>query len=412
MRRMRLMRQMRQMRLMGPMRLMGLIRPIGTMRAMLLMALLFALSSCSKGSDEELTEQPATEQPEEMPILFAGNMPEPTDVTRAASLSSTGQTSFTVWGYKNMSYSAGTYGETQCVFPSYVVNWTSNSAGTTTSNSSGWEYVAQTPNQTIKFWDWSAKAYRFFAVTGWTDAAAPATIEGYEADEAYGADGSYETYRAYKVSMLADACSTDAMDKTPFFSRLWFSTGDPVTYADKQFGKPVTLEFLKPYTRVRFVFKYVFPREGIELKDKSFKPTDGSSIVRKGIVTVSYPLEGPKTEKWFEMTKDTDTDPDPHLTDFSEDYDSEDDTKVYTGTAKGWYTVLPNLSQGSYTLTVTINGKEKTAVVPANYMQWLPGYSYTYVFKITDEGGVEIGWVESAVTPWTEMEADWTVYNW
>ena len=45
-------------------------------------------------------------------------------------------------------------------------------------------------------------------------------------------------------------------------------------------------------------------------------------------------------------------------------------------------------------------------------MSWLPGYSYTYIFKITEEGGVEIGWVETAVTDWTEMNADHTVYNW
>ena len=378
------------MRTMSPM---GLVRSMSLMSSILLIALLFALSSCSKGSDEDPTEQPATEQPEEMPILFAGNMPEPTDVTRAASLSSTGQTSFTVWGYKNMSSSP-----TQTVFPSYVVNWTSNSAGTTTSNSSGWEYVAQTPNQTIKFWDWSAKAYRFFAVTGWTGLTPPAT---YEANKTYVAGEN-------AVSMLADASSTDAMDETPYFSHLWFSTGDPVTYPDKQFGKPVVLEFLKPYARVRFIFKYVYPREGIELTGKSFKPSDGSKhIARKGIVTVHYPTEGTAIKEWYTVTPMTGAGSE-ELLELTEDYDPEDDGK------KCWYTVLPNNTQGSYTMSVTVNKsvEPKTAVVPANYMQWLPGYSYTYIFKITEEGGVEIGWVESAVTPWTEMEAPWTVYNW
>ena len=81
-------------------------------------------------------------------------------------------------------------------------------------------------------------------------------------------------------------------------------------------------------------------------------------------------------------------------------------------TSDGWYIVFPNMSQGSYKLSVDINGQTKTAAVPANYMQWLPGYSYTYVFKITEEGGVEIGWVEYAVTPWEDMPADHTVYNW
>jgi hypothetical protein len=70
------------------------------------------------------------------------------------------------------------------------------------------------------------------------------------------------------------------------------------------------------------------------------------------------------------------------------------------------------MDQGSYTLSVKINTADKTAVVPAEYMRWLPGYSYTYIFKITDEGGVEIGGVEFAVTPWTELEANRMVYNW
>ena len=97
---------------------------------------------------------------------------------------------------------------------------------------------------------------------------------------------------------------------------------------------------------------------------------------------------------------------------FTEDYDQETVNKVYSVSDHGWYTVLPNTEQGSYTLTVEVNGTSKSAIVPAEFMQWQSGYSYTYIFKINAEGGVEIGWVNYAVTPWTEMEADRTVYNW
>jgi hypothetical protein len=45
-------------------------------------------------------------------------------------------------------------------------------------------------------------------------------------------------------------------------------------------------------------------------------------------------------------------------------------------------------------------------------MTWLPGYSYTYIFKITDLGGVEIDLVQAAVINWSEMEGTHTVYNW
>ena len=399
--------------------LIGHIGHIGLIGQGLIGLMILGLTSCSGSGDDDLQESQPETNSDMVAITFNGSGGAETAVTRADGTPlSEKATSFTVWGYKNMSYDAGIYGGTQTVFPSYEVNWTSNSAGTTTSNSNGWEYVAQTPNQTIKFWDWSAKAYRFFAVTGWSGEEPPTPPATYAANKTYGANETYETYRAYKVSMLADASSTTEMAKTPYFSHLWFSTGDPVAYPDKQFGKPVVLEFLKPYTRVRFIFKYVYPREGIKLEEKKFRPTvdvgaaeeDKVKIARKGVVTVHFPTEGTEIKEWYSV--EVDADKSTRLSAFSEDYDPEDDTKDYVQTDNGWYTVLPNNTQGSYTLSVKVNGDAKTAVVPANYMQWLPGYSYTYIFKITEEGGVEIGWVESAVTPWTEMEAPWTVYNW
>ena len=379
----------------------------------LISLMILGLTSCSSSSDDDLQESQPETNSDMVAITFNGSGGAETAVTRADGTPlSEKATSFTVWGYKNMSYDAGIYGGTQCVFPSYVVNWTSNSAGTTTSNSNGWEYILlEKPNQTIKFWDWSAKAYRFFAVTGWSGEEPPTPPATYAANKTYVAGEN-------AVSMLADASDPDVMADTPYFSHLWFSTGDPVAYPDKQFGKPVVLEFLKPYARVRFIFKYVYPREGIKLEEKKFRPTvdveaaeeDKVKIARKGVVTVHFPTEGTEIKEWYSV--EVDADKSTRLSAFSEDYDPEDDTKVYTETDNGWYTVLPNNTQGSYTLSVKVNGDAKTAVVPANYMQWLPGYSYTYIFKITEEGGVEIGWVESAVTPWTEMEAPWTVYNW
>lgn len=86
---------------------------------------------------------------------------------------------FTVYGWK---YVTGASDPTEGVpgfedvFQDYVVKWQgSGSAGTTESNSSGWEYVGfmsePTPEvspatpyeQTIKYWDWSTKRYDFIA---------------------------------------------------------------------------------------------------------------------------------------------------------------------------------------------------------------------------------------------------------
>lgn len=344
------------------------------------------------------------------PISFSCGLAESQAVVRSGSMLSAERDAFKVWGHKNMSFndkndadpSNDEYGDMQTVFPGYTVSWVTNTAYTTSSNTSDWEYVGG--DQTIKFWDWSAKAYRFFAVTDVDDVTA-------------GLNDPSDPKGPYKITMNTDATSTTAINALPYFSHLWFSTGDPVAYADKQFGKPVVLEFLKPLTRVRFIFKYVYPREGITLSEVNFKPTvdytveeaSKVKIARKGTFTVIYPLTGTETREWFTVT---DIDADTRLDAFTEDFDPEDDTKVYTKTDNGWYMVLPNNTQGSYTLSAKVNKASKTAVVPANYMQWLPGYSYTYIFKITEEGGIEIGWVEYAMTPWTEQLGTWTVYNW
>ena len=421
------------MGLMGPMRLMGLIG-------------LMELMGCSGGEDatgQTPTTPPTPTTPTitETAITFSGQQSEEQAVSRGANraneangpysrragtpLSDTGVHAFTVWGYKNMSYTEATasYGDLQTVFPGYIVNWTANSAATTTTNSNGWEYISSDPEQTIKYWDMGAKAYRYFAVTGW-GGAPPATYEAnktYGANGTYGAAGTYWTngaYGAYEFSMLADASNATEMAKSPYFSKLWFSTGNVADYPDKQFGKPVTLEFLKPFARVRFLYKYSTPREGFKMTEQNFRPKDDVSaaddakakIARKGTVTVHYPTEGPEIKEWYSVAVDADKST--RLTAFTEDFDPDNDTKVYNTCDNGWYWVLPIISQGDYTLTVTVNNSERKVTVPAQYMQWLPGYSYTYIFKVTEEGGVEIGWVEYAMTPWTEMTATKTVYNW
>lgn len=56
------------------------------------------------------------------------------------------------------------------VFDHYNVNWVTNTANTTTSNTSDWEYVAQTTHahtsvaaQSIKYWDYAKSQYDFIA---------------------------------------------------------------------------------------------------------------------------------------------------------------------------------------------------------------------------------------------------------
>lgn len=390
------------------------------------------LMSCSSSDDTpEPTPVPTPTEPTKpvetgTPITFYGQETEAQDVsqgvkranlaTRAGTPLSELATSFKVWGYKNQSESGGSYDGLQEVFPGYTVNWQANSAATTTTNSSGWEYVAQQtgsePEQTIKYWDWSAKAYRFFAC---------AEVAGGGTVTVGKTDGHTDRFTMNvnccdddgDENLEEDEVIKDNMEATPYFSRLWFSTGVLPDYIDKQFGKPVRLEFLKPYARVRFMFTYSYQSEGIKLKKKEFKPTTvGDKIVRKGTFTVSYPLTGTGTSETYSMTPAT-GEGSGALEAFTQEYIPDGGPE-----REKWYFVAPNNTQGSYTLSVWLNNDPldaaatKTAVVPAEYMQWLPGYSYTYIFKILEEGGVKIELVQSAVTPWTDMNTTYTVYNW
>lgn len=368
---------------------------------------LVMLTACSSGGDtpgEEPTPTPGnppTPQPTETAITFMSGLAEGEEVTRSTGLEEA-TTTFTVWSYKNMSYDdTNGYGGLQTVMPGYTVNYGANTAMTTTSNTNDWEYVGMGQDQTIKYWDWSALAYRFFGVAPTSNTNVPTV-----------ADGSV-------VSITVDATTQDAIDATPYFSHLWFSTGDPATYPDKQFGKPVQLEFLKPYCRVRFMFIFSYPDNNIELTNKHFAPTDDSKLIhRKGTITITYPLTGKDTRESFSVTPNSSNDlsVSQALEALTQDYYEVDDTETdptIIANAEKWYYLLPATGQGSYTLTVDVNSDTKTCVVPAEYMEWKPGYQYTYVFKITDEGSVEIDLVNSAFTEWTEIYSNpHPVFNW
>ena len=371
-----------------------------------------ALLLCSCSHDDATVEQSVPEPVEQgTPIAFATQQQEEQTVTRAP-LKDKVQV-FKVYGFKNNGPVGSPYSTYQEVFPGYLVKWVANTAGTSTTNTNDWEYVNQQDvgqdEQTIKYWDWSASAYRFFGVAG--------------ADGTNEVTGAYTNEnQAYKLTYEADATQPAQEEKVPYYSHLWFSTGNLADYADKQFGQPVQLVFVKPLSKVCFKFIFEDPNlaEVTELSGQDFRPTNGNTIKNKGDVTVTYPLTGNATEEVFSTTSE-----DEGITTMSKDYykasdiSKNDQDKViapYFGAEEGnyekVYTVLPAKNQGTYTLTVDVNGDPKTAIVPEEFMDWLPGYSYTYIFKIHVDGSVEISAVQSAFTKWEDHTATHTVYNW
>ncbi len=373
---------------------------------LVLVILMTGLVACSgaagsAGSDDS---EPVAPVEQLKAISFISGLQEEQQVTRTTGLESTA-TSFKVWGYKNDGYDNGSYTSYQTVFPGFTVNWTDNTAYTTTSNTHDWEYVGVTAEQTIKYWDFSARAYRYFAVAG----------SGYTADApngSYGANGANEA----TITANVDGSTTDGINAAPYFSELWFSTGNAIDYSDKQFGQPVQLVFKKPFARVRFMFTFsealAFGRE--LLTDPSFKPESGN-IATSGDVTVSYPLTGTATvESWSTSNTSgiTQLDIDYYDTPTPTVTPADDQTTTWPNTPQKWYTVLPQ-SLGAFTVSVNVGTLQSTATVPAEYMNWKAGYEYTYKFKILEGGGVVLEVVQVGINTWeNKKDVDHTVYNW
>ncbi|MDO4992689.1 MAG: hypothetical protein Q4E26_06990, partial [Prevotellaceae bacterium] len=119
--------------------------------------MLLALVGCSKDDDDTSDTR--------MPISFSGLGSE--GITRAGEVSlSEYITDFTVYGI-NGNVNGESFSKKFIVFPDYQVWYTANSANTTSSNSSNWEYVGKNlkgDEQTIKYWDEKTDRHYFWAV--------------------------------------------------------------------------------------------------------------------------------------------------------------------------------------------------------------------------------------------------------
>ncbi len=130
-----------------------------------------ALTCCT---GEDLSEAPPVVKPpkQDVPILFSftrGNTTRAENYFTGAEAAKLLGNKFVVTGFKGEK--TATPGS--IVFDNYLVEYAENTANTTESNSSNWEYVGKTPiahattngitSQTIKYWDYSVGQYDFFA---------------------------------------------------------------------------------------------------------------------------------------------------------------------------------------------------------------------------------------------------------
>jgi len=334
------------------------------------------------------------------------------------------------------------------VFDNYSVIFTANTAGTTTSNTSNWEYVAQgadtkhvklSPNnQTIKFWDYNTTQYDFHAFSTGEKKAVSGTSGA--ADEIgvtkslYGADLAGSA-TAYTFDVPNAAC----------LENLYITDITPVLKAN--YGKDVVLKFKNLGAKIRIALYETVPGYSIQASSVKFyadatspkdptatgyvEPTtegtlistDANGLPLKGKIEVKFPNVGTSNgsntnhnKASVDVTPGTGT-------------GSSESTKTFGTIAEDQMVIaeanetagqsyigrdLPNASfvgnknknfyqltfpvddshpltlRVDYTLISTDGSNETitvhgaTAVVPSTYTVWQPNYAYTYIFKISD----------------------------
>ena len=367
-----------------------------TTRLLTLSLTALCIISCSSTQDE-----PYIPEPQLVGISFGGNngtwQDAPTSRGSEIGLENMFK-SFRVWGYKTT-----TEDKTAplVVIDGYNVEYKLGGAGTTTTNTADCEYVgitnknSSTP-QTIKYWDYSASSYRFFAYT-------PADVNNITPSKS--ATNTTQTADAFSIPYTYNKDAT--VKDVPYISELWY--GDN-TATSALYGKCVTMKFSPLIAKVRFKFSYPANTKKIVINDIKFRDSrfidnpSAADTPLKGTITATYPLTGAPSSMTPQFAWQTSSDADATgLILFDTPYEETSDAiHILTDNTKygKWYYVPPfNIvasttdptkpyQQGAYTITANIDGNMTSATVPAEYMQWKAGYQYTYIFMITEAGSI------------------------
>lgn len=340
------------------------------------------LLSCSSSEQDN----PVIPEPQYGSISFGGNSGSWQDapISRAGETGlETIATSFRVWGYKNTGGNkTDGFTNPQNVMNGYIVNWKQPKTGETGS----WEYTGienkeLKTTQTIKYWDYSATSYRYFAFSP-ANEKVTTTLLSEDGNATTDATAATQTSFSIPFEYKEDATSST----TPYISDLWLS--DNQNFENRKYGECVKLTFAPIIAKVRFKFNYLKDTK-ISITDIVFKNINDAPSPIKGNIIVSYPITGTGTKASYKWeTTETRTEP----LKFTIPYEEDADLNHQATERKKWYYVPPlgdsDTPQGAYIITATIDGKKSTATIPAEYMQWKAGYQYTYIFKITEAGTV------------------------
>ena len=397
-------------------------------------ASVLALASCS--SDDFLGENSGNGQNAANSVInFGGGT---TKTTRATSnstykIENLRANGFWVYGTKHSAIEDKTAQNDQAVYTNYLLAYKEGSANHTQSNTAGWEYVGVdnslyrehvTPKvdeaQTIKYWDYSAVAYTFYAATAKPEDVKEGKVIIKKTLEDADAEGTVYT-KGYEVTLKNDA----DWDQLYFADRKVINkTKDAEHGKHDVYGGEVNFTFRNALTKVRVAMYEIVPGYSVTI-DKFYYTEEGQSKEATDKFTAdanNTPLVTSETGVTYKVVYYDKNEAGGQLENQPKMLpDGEGATKTVfkigdgatlkAGTELSTVITTPtyDTNGGKYTLfmpqadndktlnlkvdyTLTsldksgeqIHVKGATATIPAKYLCWRPNYAYTYIFKVSD----------------------------
>ena len=395
------------------------------MKKIYLLATALAIMTMASCSDNDFVGDQEVQNAKNGAIQFVSNTPSITRASGADAAEALGY-KFKVYAVKKVGddYSNVFAGDPYSVATDYNAStnaywvwYDASTAGTTTSNTSNWDYVGSaasgdpaaptygtdghkvtlTTAQTIKYWDYAASQYEFVAYSA---TAGSPTITKYRKD-GFTVTGTAEELAGLYVADKLKIERSNNSDRT----------------AKNTYGGIVQFTFRSAATKVRLGIYETIP--GYVVQNVKFRPNaeefvetteraslsgsfNGTSSSSNGTYDVAYnsvtgiaefdnTATAESVANYFDFgTFASATTPTP--TPLGE----TSTTPMWASGSADYQSVLPNTDNVSNMILKvdydlynsvtkeTIHVKGAKAVVPAMYMTWNPNYAYTYLFKISD----------------------------
>ena len=397
------------------------------------------LAACTNDLPIVEGENHGTEEAISEAIVFGSFAPAMTraDLYGAGAAGKLGN-KFVVYGTKHEAAEDNTAANDAVQFNNFQVQYTANTAGTTESNSSDWDYVglqaydATPTSQGVKYWDYSAtNGYTFYAFSS-SDISYPqnATSDNVVVNKVT-TDATTLYNKGYEVTVKTGAT----------LNNLYFSDRLPVSKAD--YKKTVDFTFRNIGAKVRVGFYETIPGYDVTI-DKFYIDEDATAPV-----TTYAAMNNAKTDGFYAALQNVKRDVDqklnvtyydntdatienrPKMTQPTAGYNyalklgnaagiinktlsTNASTPTWVdGSTSGDYTPIfpfednstPLLLKLDFTMTANdgsadvIHIRGARAVIPAAYVKWKSNFAYTYIFKISDKTNGTSGDVDANDEP-------------